>query len=257
MSFRCLSRDSLTIVGWDAIDASKLGRQFDVARGASLTLEHVTLQNGLASGQGGAARGGAIFNQGSLVLNDVTVQHNSAVASAANEIAAGGGIWSDGSLTVENASTFAFEGNSATSLSSTGGNAYGGAIDIAGGTADIRDSYFGQNTAHSTRAQSYGGALYVGGGTVTMSGDTVGYAPYSGAQGNSSYSWNGGYGGGLYVASGDVTLTHDTFIDNWSRNGLSGGIHIASGANVFIDAFTLAHTEFNSPRNFYGTYKYI
>src|SRR5262249_15306955 len=56
-------------------------RLLDVVGGGSLTLADVTLQNGLAFGSGSAADGGAIYNQGNLVLNGVTVQANTARGS--------------------------------------------------------------------------------------------------------------------------------------------------------------------------------
>src|SRR5262245_11183206 len=77
-------KDSLTIVGnGDTIERSTAAgtpafRLFDVASGSSLTLENVTLQNGLAFGAGASAEGGAIFNQGTLTLTGVTVQNNTA-----------------------------------------------------------------------------------------------------------------------------------------------------------------------------------
>jgi hypothetical protein len=80
-------------------------RLFDVASGGTLTLDNLTLQNGLASGSGSSAEGGAIYNQGSLALNGVTVQNNTAQGSKGNgknngQDAAGGGIWSGGNLTL-------------------------------------------------------------------------------------------------------------------------------------------------------------
>jgi hypothetical protein len=103
--------DSLTITGQgsDVIQrdtAASAFRLFDVASGATLTLSNLMLQNGLAYGSGSAADGGAIYNQGSLTLNGVTVQNNT--AQGANGISAttdtgngtngydgaGGGIWS-------------------------------------------------------------------------------------------------------------------------------------------------------------------
>src|SRR5262249_10882863 len=73
-------KDTLTIIGnGDAIErGSVLGtpafRLFDVANGASLTLQNVTVHNGLAFGSGTFAEGGGIYNQGTLVLDRATVQ---------------------------------------------------------------------------------------------------------------------------------------------------------------------------------------
>jgi hypothetical protein len=51
--------DSLTIVGHgDTIDGGHVARLFDVAGGASLTLQNLTLQHGIAGGSGAASEGG-------------------------------------------------------------------------------------------------------------------------------------------------------------------------------------------------------
>src|SRR5262249_27992042 len=98
----------------DVIDAAGYGRLFAVASGASLTLQNVTLQHGREVGLSGVfADGGAIYNQGTLVLSSVMVQGNTAAGLpgyvllhkhplGAGQDAAGGGIWSNGSLIVEN-----------------------------------------------------------------------------------------------------------------------------------------------------------
>ncbi|MGH7225579.1 MAG: hypothetical protein ACRELF_20370, partial [Gemmataceae bacterium] len=59
-------------------------RLFDVESGASLTLEDVTLQGGLAQGTSAvpnSADGGAIYNSGTLTLTGVTLQGNEAQGS--------------------------------------------------------------------------------------------------------------------------------------------------------------------------------
>jgi hypothetical protein len=61
-------KDTLTIIGnGDTIERSMASgtadfRLFDVANGASLTLQNLTLQNGLAFGSGASVDGGAIYN---------------------------------------------------------------------------------------------------------------------------------------------------------------------------------------------------
>ena len=186
-----LTGNGTTTPGYgDTLDAGRQGRLFDVAAGGSLTLQNVTLQNGYVFGIGVTAKGGAISNQGTLVLSSVMIQQNAVGGYhfANLQDAAGGGVWSNGSLTVENATVF--WGNSATGgagYGMTGGNAFGGALYIAGGTADVTDSFFGRanfkgNTAMGGQAgtvnvrdgSGYGGAIYVASGTVILSGDTVG-----------------------------------------------------------------------------------
>jgi hypothetical protein len=265
-------KDSLTIVGnGDTIERSTASgtpgfRLFDVASGSSLTLENLTLQNGEAGeakATGNSAEGGAIFNQGTLVLSAVTVQSNTAAGPGAYP--AGGGIWSNGSLTLENSSLIA--GNSANAVGDGGfaTNAYGGGIYIAAGTATITGTTFVSNVAEADGnvtfqgigGSAYGGAIYVAGGTVTMSADTLGGT--SSLDMNSAKAGPGGtdgpygnaYGGGLHVAAGTVTLTNSYVIGNYVDGNNSGGalygggIFIASAATVYLDSFTYNNTVNN------------
>src|SRR5271166_1558859 len=100
------AKDNLIIVGnGDTVARSTATgtpafRLFDVASRASLTLQNLTLQGGLAFGSGVSAEGGAIYNQGTLDLNGVAVQNNVAQGRVAQP-ASGGGIYSGGSLTLE------------------------------------------------------------------------------------------------------------------------------------------------------------
>jgi hypothetical protein len=260
----------------DTIDGSKAWRLFDVAQGASLTLDNMTLQNGYVrypNGFGAGGAGGAVVNQGTLDLSHVLVQNNTVTGLGSLSDASGGGIWSSGSLTVENSCLFA--GNVAQATI----NAYGGAICIVGGTANISGSTFGKidlawnsaktvgNGGAGTVCRAYGGAVYVGGGTVTMSGDSVGQLGSSAASGTARNCANGddsvpfgnsfGYGGGLCVAGGTVTLTNDSITNNEAgiacENGYSGccpgygsGIFIASRAHVYLDSFTQFNTRYNA-----------
>jgi hypothetical protein len=286
---------NLTIVGnGDTIERNSAPafRLLDVAGGSSLTLESLTLQNGLAKGTGTAADGGAVFNQGTLILSGVTVVGNTAQGADGKQSrpgadAAGGGIWSNGSLTVQNAvisDNSAVGGTAGVKVGYTaaGGNAFGGGIDIAGGTASITGTVFGfydldpstgnvlggRNSAlgglGAPGGSAYGGAVYVAGGRVTMSADqTVPMLNYSVGIENSAQggdfgdgSDNGtGYGGFLYVGGGTVTLTNDIVTQNWAGDpdsqdlpipGYGGGIFIAPGATVYLDSFTLANAVANA-----------
>ena len=268
-------KDSLTIVGnGDTIDASHVGRLFDVAGGGSLMLENLTLQNGQAQAAratGYSADGGAIFNQGTLVLSGVTVQFNTAPGWYGGN-AAGGGIWSNGSLTLQNSCLV--QGNSAVAGYGGASNAYGGGICVAGGAANITGTQFGglfPNKAvggsnnYNLAGSAYGGAVCVLAGTVTLSGDILG-GPIGNngavnqnvaAAGIASSNAHGyGYGGGLCVLGGTVTLTNDVVENNtagWEDWGgfweyaHGGGIYIASGATVSIDSFTQTYTFNNTP----------
>jgi len=230
----------------DVIDAGGHGRLFAVASGGSLTLRNVTLQNGNVLGSGVSADGGAIYNQGTLVLSSVMVQGNTAAGFpgsilyhnkplGAGQDAAGGGIWSNGSLTVENGTVLqdntALGGDGGRTQAETGfgGKAFGGGIYIAGGTATISDTTLGAyttqfgnkaqggtgyNTSANGGGAAFGGAVYIAAGTVTMSGDTVGSADYPLNQETSNLAQGGAEPPGIFGTG----------------NAYGGGIYVAGGS---------------------------
>jgi hypothetical protein len=233
------AKDNLTIIGnGDTIERSTVAgtphlRLFDVASGASLTLENLTLQNGLADGGWG---GGAIYNQGTLKLTGVTVQGNSATD--------GGGLYVAGGTVRLYQDTLS--GNSALGIASDGD---GGAIYVASGTASLSNDTVSGNMARGGvgrlaatingtsiwyRYQGYGGGVYVAGGTVNLSNDTLSSNDAVGGQGGAgALGFNGqnggaggpggiGYGGGVCVAAGKVTLSNDTLTGNLTQGGQGG-----------------------------------
>jgi hypothetical protein len=244
-------KDMLTIIGnGDTIERSTTSgtpdfRLFDVASGASLTLENLTLEDGLAFGSGTSADGGAIYNQGTLVLSGGTVQGSEALGSnGANarfnrptgdpgEPAAGGGIWSNGSLTLENGSqilgNLAQGGNGGdggsdyTQGGANGGNGYGGGVYVAGGTANFTTATLSGNSA-------IGGANGVTGQFNEPPGGPPGSA----------------FGGALYMASGTVSLTGVLVQNNRAQIGQERGNVIVSlpvqeafGGGVYVAGGTL------------------
>ena len=174
---------SLTILGnGDVIERSAAAgtpgfRLFDAAAGASLTLKNLTLQGGLATAFAQSAQGGAVYSQGALNLESVTVQNNTAQGSAGVLVwgslfdgsdAQGGGIYSAGSLSLSNCTIrnnsaiggrgldkawYTIQGNEGTGSfvtvhrGSKGGDAAGGGIYVASGTAAIRTSTITDNSA--------------------------------------------------------------------------------------------------------------
>jgi hypothetical protein len=211
------ANDTLTIVGnGDTIQRSTASgtpafRLFDVASGASLTLKNMTVQGGLAQGDGSgasAAEGGAIYSQGSLGLHAVTVQSNTAQGGLEGN-AAGGGIYSGGSLTLASCT---IQNNLAVgNLSGTaGGRAAGGGI-YSGGSLSAQSSTVRNN-------QALGG--------VGLSGNH--FSPPFGGRGGSAF------GGGLYISAGTATLTNVTVSSNTAQGG-TGGI---GGVRQFLSAYS-------------------
>jgi hypothetical protein len=266
--------DNLTIIGnGDTLARSTASgtpafRLIDVAAGASLTLSNLTLQGGLALGAGVSAEGGAIYNQGTLLLNGVTVQNNIAEGNSPlspAQSAAGGGIYSGGSLTLQGCT---IQNNQAVGQAGfdgyfnpggNGGNGLGGGLYVAGGTATLNNVTLYSNTAQ-------GGDGGNGGPTFTER-----------RQKNGTPGGNGGngLGGGLYVAGATVTLTTTTVAHNTALGGNGGsgaygagsgnpglgeggGLYIDPAALVCLDAFTQANVSHNkastSGNDIYGSY---
>jgi hypothetical protein len=267
------AKDNLSIIGQggDTISAVTPGgfnydppggwRCLDVASGAALTLSNLNLTNFQAGGSGGA-----IYNQGSLVLNAVTI--NRAFSNSP-----GGGIWSSGSATLENGTVIQScqaGGGDAAGPNGTGGNAYGGGIwssgtlTVTGGVVIENNSAVGGSGAYGTSAaggNGFGGGVYIAGGTANLTGATIHGNSAGGGEGGYIYTGGfqvdvlgpggNGYGGGLYAANGaSVTLCSDTVeynaasggagAKNRNGNGYGGGLFIKY-ATLYLDSFTLAN----------------
>ncbi len=184
-------------------------RVFDVASNGNLTLNSLTLSNGLANN--GQQGGGAIFSHGTLAVTAGTFTNNSSPSATGTS---GGAIDSSGTLTV---TTSTFSGNSA----QEGGGVFNQ------NNATITNSTFTSNTA-----TIYGGGASVNAaGTENLSGDTfVGNTgPGGGALDNDAtlnitnstfYNNTGGVnGGGAVVNFGTTTLKQSTFSGNTSPYG--------------------------------------
>gem|GEM_PF-2757821 len=232
-------------------------RLFEVASGATLNLQDMTLQNGLAHGTGTAAEGGAILSSGTLKLNGVAVQSN--VAQGSNSVgggngasASGGGLYvAGGSLSLINgtviANNRALAGNGANGGSgadgSTGGFAFGGGVYVASASSvALSDVTISTNFANGGNGGNggsggaggqagwgQGGGMYVAASSnFTLSNDTLssnvalGGAGGNGGVGRGGGTAGAGEGGGLFLEGNSASLTNDTFNGN-SANGGSGG----------------------------------
>jgi hypothetical protein len=246
-----ITKGNLTIVGnGDTIERSNSGvrdfRLMDVASGGSLTLENLTLENGFVYGWGAAADGGALYNQGTLVLSGVSIRGNTAsgVVGQHGGNAAGGAIWSNGALTLEN-----------------------------GTLVDSNTVHGGFSLRDFHGATAFGGGLYVAAGTLTMTSSTL---SNNRASGGLPFATSFGripglgpeLGGGLYVAGGTVTLSNDTVTSNSAGfnpihggpPSYGGGLYLATGSTVYLNAFTLNNTINNwavYDPNIHGPYTLI
>jgi hypothetical protein len=210
---------------------------FTVDSGASLTLRGLTLTLGFSSGDGGA-----ISNNGTLIVEDSTIQNSNATAS-------GGAIVSYGPLTITNST---LSGNSA---------ANAGAIypRFPAATTMIINSSLRNNRATST-VDGWGGAILPwDGANVTIQGGEIvkntarlgggihnRFANSTVILGNVLVNGNtatvgsitfGINGGGIYNINGTAHINNTTFTGNnasWS----GGGIYNEGTAIVTNSAFS-------------------
>ncbi len=259
-----ISATNLTLLGnGSTLNAASFGRLFDVASGAGLTVDNLTLTGGSASGA--TAQGGAILNNsGSVTLNTDVIGGNQAVGGAGQN-GQGGAIYSNGgTLTLSKDivgkkvtnyynATFAITkhstfGNSNKATGGVGGAGQGAGLYVTGGTVKVSNGTFGANYATGgsaatggTGGSAQGGAIYSNGATLDLKKDFIGTKDVKHLNStnvttketafgvvNSAKGGNGGgsaQGGGLFVSGGTVNATNCSISGNgaFAGNGLSGG----------------------------------
>ena len=182
------------------ISGNLTSRVIEVAGGATLRINDLTIADGA-----GAPQGGGILNRGRLDLERVVVRDNTETsAGPANFEFGGGGIYNAADA-VLNLTDSTVSGNS--SVNQPGGGIYGffgSAITITGST--ISDNVSGD----------------IGGGLRTFSNATV---VNSTSSGNVSTVW---HGGGIFHTDGDLTVTHSTFAGNVAPGGTASAILVAT-----------------------------
>jgi hypothetical protein len=177
-----------------AVDGNNAARIFVVNSGVHATISGLTVQHGNA----GAASGGGIVNDGTLVLNAVAVSHNTAPTAAGIRNNAGG--------------TLTLIRSAVTANTATGG---AGGISNAGGMVSVMNSTISGNAAGGS---GVGGGINSS-GTLTLTNSTI--------SGNTASS-----GGGLNIAGGVATLTNAIVAGNTNGGVPSdiGGL-VASGSS--------------------------
>jgi hypothetical protein len=216
----------------------------------SLTLEDLTLSNGLAQGGnggyggGGAGMGGAVFDEGSLALNRVTLTANTAqggdaISTGDSPAVGGGGIGQDASLGDRDGGGFGGSAPGAgggagttggTRSDSDGGGGGGfrsadpGAIPNGGGLGG-----FGGEGAGSEDLIGLGGAGGDGGGGGSGDGGDFIYGCGGGAfgEGGSGLCTAGGGGGGVGGGGGGATGVAGS-----GGGGFGGGAGESPGGGV-------------------------
>jgi len=196
----------------------------------SLTLKDLTMQGGLArggiSGQGGggAGLGGAIFNQGTLALERVTLTGNTAQGGAANNTNnnAGGGIGTDASQVIGFGPVGGGFGSPFTGVGGAGGASSQNAPGAGGG--GFRPGDNGVSVAANTLI---GGA---GGGQGKLGGR--GESASNGAGGNGGDGGGGVVLGGKNVAGGPAHVGTEFLQRLDEHAGLDGHVQGAGDADA-------------------------
>jgi uncharacterized repeat protein (TIGR01451 family) len=188
------------------ISGNNATRLFTVHPAATVTLTGLTFANGKSNRDGGA-----IYNNGTLTVQNSTFSGNSADD--------GGGIANWGTLTVQNST---FSGNSA---DDGGGIANWGTLTVQNSTFSGNSAAFGgggianqgaltvQNSTFSGNSADWGGGIdNLSGGTLTVQ--------------NSTFSGNSAHLGGGGISNwGALTVENSTFSGNSARiSRIFGGI---------------------------------
>ena len=256
-------------------------RHFRVAAGASLTLQYVTLKDGLAQGGnagngqagggGGGGLGGAIVNEGSLTLTNVSILTSKAIGGNGGVVSAtntqggggGGGLGGDGGSangTYNGGNGGGPNGgagggqNQAGGAGGFGGGAGGGGGQSPGGVGGAGGFGGGGGGGAYSNPGGLGGFAGGGGGSGTLF-NTMGTRKPGGAfggDGGNDHDYYGagggagaGLGGAIFNSGGAVTVTATTFDQNETWGGNGGSATDASNTGGGGGAGSAAGTIFS------------
>jgi hypothetical protein len=206
----------------------------------TLTLENIVLQGGYAKGGnsryggGGAGMGGAIFNQGTLKLFDVSLIGNVAQGGGYDPLGpdaryAGGGMGQD----AQSGGTGGGFGGSVGNYGSAGGSGSVSGRGGGGGGAFVAFN-FGSTAQTSSGAQGGGQGKSGGAGGSSTAGGPGGVPGDGGGGGGSSATGAGGGGGGGFGGGGGAGYGKVGSAAGGGGVGGGGGSY-TSGLDEFAD----------------------
>ncbi|MHB8678338.1 MAG: choice-of-anchor Q domain-containing protein [Rudaea sp.] len=251
MSLTIDGRTGLTRGITIARDTTKVPfRLFDIDNGSGLTLQGLTLENGLAHGGqsevggGSLGAGGAIFNQGSVTISQCTFTGNRAQGGTSllqGSGLGGGGVGADsanydgggpnGGISGGNVNG-GFGGGGAGNAGTGGAGGFGGGGGSSSGDGG-NGGFGGGGGLGNSGTQGQGG---VGGGNAAI-----------GASGTPSSGGGGaGMGGAIFNDAGILTITNSTFTSNTAAGGGSGMGGSGSGFGGAIFNYSGSLTIVNS-----------
>jgi len=211
-----------------------------------------------------AGRGGGIYNNANLTLNNVVVTENSAANSSLkeSESGAGGGIFTiDGTLTI-NDSTISNNTVTGTKISD---NTYwvglGGGIFNVRSTVTINRSLITENTAngYTVDPEKFPSALAgLGGGIFSFSGDMI--LNNNTITANTLGDSTRNTGSAVYVKGGNFTASHNTIVDNslptvsldTAYSATAGAVYLNGTGNATLYNNIFANNNANGTAGFRG-----
>ena len=182
------------------ISGSGLSRVLQINAGFAVTINDVTIADGV-----GAPQGGGILNFGNLTLNGVTVANNteSSGGGAAFDLGGGGIYNGDGAILTLN--------NSMVSNNSTLGQPGGGVYGFFNSVINVNNSTISGNVAGD-----------VAGGLRTLGNANIVNSTISN---NVSTAW---HGGAMFSTDGVVTILNSTIVGNSAPGGTAGALFVGT-----------------------------
>ena len=206
----------MTLVGngelFTTLDGKGLDRVLTVAPNVLVHISGVTIENGNALNSPPGHLGGGVYNQGTLILNNVII-----TANTANQ---GGGIYSTGPLILD------FGLVNANSTPSVYPN-FGGGI-VVGNSADVQivSSTIIANTIAGTMG-SEGAGIYCTAGTLSVTNTTIKANTITGTNSNT-------FGGGVFSDQCAVTINGSTISGNNAPQEGGGFYNFGSSATLLM-----------------------
>jgi predicted outer membrane repeat protein len=199
-------------------------RILEIASGATVSISGLTVSNGRA------ARGGGIYNSGTLDLTTTHVSGNMRDPDHPTTTL-GAGIFNVGRLTLTNSTV------SSNTFDGTGGGIYSAGSELS--ALELRHSRVSNNTAGT------GGGIFMVGGTATLVHTTISDNTATGEGGGlrmngvsgtierSTVSGNSAVqGGGIRWGAGPLTITHSTVSGNSATTHAGGGIYTTAPLTI-------------------------
>ena len=210
---------NMTLIGHiqndTVINAAYNGQIFKISSGITLTLKNLTLARGSNTGFG--CGGGAIYSEGTLIINNCKFFLNRA--------ASGGAIYSWGTVIINDCT---FESNEACGENFE--TAQGAAIFIQFGTLTVTNSIFIWNRAIGSIFTG-GAAIFMNDGTLNLINSTF----------NNNYVESSGGLGAITLVGGKATITSSTFNNNSGNHCEGGAIHNTGTLTITNSTFNNNH----------------